>query len=51
MREHRLALKKSKCLFGEPSVTYLGHIISSQGVAMDPSKIEAVQAWPSPTSV
>ena len=30
---------------------YLGHIISSQGIASDPDKIEVVQAWPEPTTV
>jgi hypothetical protein len=29
----------------------LGHIISAQGVATDPAKIEIVQNWPSPTTV
>jgi len=32
-------------------VAYLGHIISDMGVATDPSKVEAVQAWPQPRSV
>jgi hypothetical protein len=33
------------------SISYLGHIISDTGVAMDPAKVEAVQAWPCPTTV
>jgi hypothetical protein len=32
-------------------VAYLGHIISAAGVAMDPSKVEAVAAWPPPHSL
>jgi len=51
LREHSLFLKRSKCSFAEQSVTYLGHIISADGVAMDPSKIEAVQSWPQPRSI
>ena len=37
--------------FGATSVGYLGHIISEQGVAMDPSKVAAVEAWPRPRTV
>ena len=51
LRKHSLFLKRSKCSFAERSVTYLGHIISADGVAMDPSKIEAVQSWPQPRSI
>ncbi|AQK89977.1 Cysteine-rich receptor-like protein kinase 37 [Zea mays] len=43
--------KCSKCLFGTHMVAYLGHVFSSNGVAMDPAKIEAVEAWPSPKSL
>jgi hypothetical protein len=48
LRQHRLAVKQSKCIFGSQSVAYLGHVISASGVAMDPAKVEAVQAWPTP---
>nr|KYP39820.1 Retrovirus-related Pol polyprotein from transposon 297 family [Cajanus cajan] len=34
-----------------PSVTYLGHIISGQGVQPDPEKIQAIVAWPPPRSL
>ena len=51
LRAHQLFLKKSKCFFGEPSVTYLGHIVSAAGVAMDPSKVAAVGSWPRPRTL
>jgi hypothetical protein len=49
--DHKLALKRSKCSFGMNTMMYLGHIISESGVAMDPAKVETVEAWPSPWSL
>ncbi|WVZ68005.1 hypothetical protein U9M48_017002 [Paspalum notatum var. saurae] len=46
LRSHRLHLKRSKCSFGASSVTYLGHVISADGVAMDADKVEVVASWP-----
>ncbi|KAH7546449.1 hypothetical protein FEM48_Zijuj01G0202000 [Ziziphus jujuba var. spinosa] len=40
----------SKCKFGVTRVDYLGHVIFDQGFVVDPSKIEAVLPWPTPTS-
>lgn len=37
-------------MFGVQSVSYLGHIISSDGVAMDGDKVQAVATWPPPRS-
>jgi hypothetical protein len=51
LQEHNFVLKQSKCSFGQESVAYLGHIISAAGVAMDPEKIVAVDAWPWPKSL
>jgi hypothetical protein len=44
-------LKKLKCSFGQIVVGYLGHIISDQGVAVDPDKIKAITSWPQPVIV
>uniref|UniRef100_A0A0A9CM28 Integrase catalytic domain-containing protein n=1 Tax=Arundo donax TaxID=35708 RepID=A0A0A9CM28_ARUDO len=49
--DNELFLKKSKCSFGETSVSYLGHVISEKGVAMDEEKVKAVLSWPLPHSV
>ena len=43
--------KFSKREFWLGSVTFLGHIISKDGIQVDPKKIETVQQWPRPTSV
>lgn len=51
LQDHQLFLKKSKCFFGARSAAYLGHVISSNGVAMDEQKVQVVLAWPVPTSV
>nr|GEW17160.1 hypothetical protein [Tanacetum cinerariifolium] len=51
IRKHTLYAKESKCAFGTNSVEYLRHIISAQGVATDPKKIKAMQAWPVPTNI
>lgn len=44
-------LKLSKCTFAQTSIAYLGHVVSAAGVSTDPSKIQAVQDWPRPTSL
>jgi hypothetical protein len=51
--EHlRIMLGKfSKCEFWMEEVAFLGHVLSAKGVAVDPSKIEAVSKWQSPKSV
>jgi len=36
--------------FGLERVGFLGHIISKEGIAVDPIKIEAIKNWPRPTS-
>ena len=51
LREHRLYAKFSKCEFWLPQVTFLGHIVSKDGILVDPSKIEAVRNWPRPGNV
>ena len=45
-----LKAKLGKCAFFKPEVHYLGHVISQQGVATDPSKVEAVASWRRPTN-
>jgi hypothetical protein len=40
-----------KCSFSQRKIDYLRHVISEQGVSIDPLKIKAIQAWPSPENV
>jgi hypothetical protein len=51
LRTHQLKAKMSKCLFGQPHVDYLGHIISANGVQTDPSKIQDIIKWLVPHTV
>jgi hypothetical protein len=49
--ENCFVTNQSKCKFGCIEVEYLGHIISGQGVAVDPEKIQCILAWPRPKNV
>ncbi|GJS43130.1 retrotransposon protein, putative, unclassified [Tanacetum coccineum] len=51
MKDHSLYAKESKCVFGTTHVKYLEHVISTEGVATDPSKVQAMQTWPIPTTL
>jgi len=50
LQKNQLFLKQSKCSFAQPQLEYLGHIISSKWVAIDPNKIAAMLHWPTPTT-
>lgn len=43
-------VKGSKCIFGARTIKYLGHVVSAQGVAMDPTRVEGLTKLPAPTS-
>ena len=45
LREKRLYAKLSKCAFLLKEVSFLGHIVSAEGIRVDPTKIEAVVNW------
>lgn len=49
VRESKLKLKISKCVFGAQQVLFLGHIISKDGVRQDPGKTKAILQLPRPT--
>ncbi|XP_073363591.1 uncharacterized protein [Aegilops tauschii subsp. strangulata] len=49
--KHQLRVKKSKCTFARPSLLYLGHEISGDGVRIDNKNIATVEKWPTPSTV
>jgi hypothetical protein len=51
LREKKLFAKLKKCEFWLKEVSFLGHVISKDGVAVDPRKIEAVTNWKRPSNV
>ena len=51
LRKQQLYANKEKCNFGQRSIEYLGHVISKQGVEVDPNKVKSVLDWPVPTNV
>jgi hypothetical protein len=51
LRDHQLYAKFSKCAFCLKEVSFLGHIISAEGIIVDPSKAQEVLDWRSPRSV
>nr|GFC33557.1 putative reverse transcriptase domain-containing protein [Tanacetum cinerariifolium] len=50
LKKEELYAKFSKCEFWISKVQFLGHVIDSQGIHVDPAKIESVKNWASPKS-
>ncbi|GJS59743.1 putative reverse transcriptase domain-containing protein [Tanacetum coccineum] len=48
LKKEKLYAKFSKCEFWIPKVQFLGHVIDSRGIHVDPAKIEAIKDWVSP---
>ena len=51
LRENQLFAKLSKCDFWLKEVSFLGHIVSAEGIRVDPVKIEATMNWKPPRNV
>jgi hypothetical protein len=51
LREHQLYAKFSKCEFWLSEVTYLGHVISKDGIAVNPERVHAILDWTPPKNV
>ena len=51
LRDYQLYAKFSKCEVWLDQVVFLGHVVSKDGIQVDPKKIEAVAKWQRPTTV
>ncbi|XP_040249446.1 uncharacterized mitochondrial protein AtMg00860-like [Aegilops tauschii subsp. strangulata] len=51
LREHQLYAKFSKCKFWLHEVGFLGHKLTAEGLSVDPTKIQAVTEWQTPSNV
>ena len=51
LQANKLYAKMEKCSFGQQEIEYLGHVINSEGVSTDPSKIQSIRDWPTPKIV
>ena len=51
LRKANLHARPKKCDFHTTTVEYLGVIVSPKGIAMDPSKIQTILGWPTPTKI
>ena len=51
LREKQLYAKYSKCEFWLHEVSFLGHVVSGEGISADPKKVEAIIKWEQPKNV
>ena len=51
LEENQLYAKTSKSFFGVQEVECLGHIVSHEGVKVDPKKIKSIKKWKIPTNI
>jgi hypothetical protein len=50
LKEHELYAKINKCEFWIDEVKFLGHVVNQGGIAVDPSKVDAIVFWPKHTT-
>ena len=46
LRQEQLYAKLSKCEFWSEKISFLGHVVSKEGISVDPKKIQAIKDWP-----
>ena len=51
LRQHKLYAKLEKCQFMQKQIKFLGHLVSAEGVKVNPKKVQAILDWPVPRTV
>lgn len=51
LREQKLYANLKKCDFLTDSLVFLGYVVSKEGIKVDPSKVDAILNWPTPTNI
>ena len=50
LREYQLFAKLPKCAFKRRTISYLGYVIDTEGIKMDPKRVQTIAEWPLPRS-
>lgn len=50
LSQQQFLLQQSKCVFAQNQLNYLGRMLSTKGVALDPDKVQAMSDWPIPAT-
>lgn len=50
-KKAKLKLKPKKCILFKDEVSFLGHVVSANGIQCDPQKIAAIKEWPVPENI
>jgi len=51
LRDHDLYAKSAKCSFNQPELEFLGHVVGSDGIKVDPKKTAVVRDWAVPQNI
>ena len=51
LKDKGLLLNKNKGQLGEPSLTFLGHVVDSRGISIPTDRVEAIKRFPVPTTL
>jgi hypothetical protein len=51
LRKNQLYANAKKCSFFKESVSFLGHVVSADGISMEQDKVKAIREWPAPTNI